>query len=403
MKKEGKMNKIVSTTVAFTIMLALILPVSALAAPQSIPNGPWIEPNQEVQLNALMSNEELEKTLYQIEGRAKGRMTVEVSGYSTTGLPIFLVKFGEADPSKMRVLVEGQIHGGEPLGAEASVELIKQLAASGNKDIDMILNELSIWIVPRLNVEGAAYEVDGKLVQRRQNSQTWTPGEWGLPSTAPAPWYYRSTPPPGYDINRDSNPDLNFVLSPANAALLPGASALPGFFVTPEARMMRNIYLEFQPDVFIDLHHRGTNLISAEDNSMCTLQIVAQVVRLGRTDYPLDPAVLAFSKQINAYVYLKLQEMGNSPFTGIQRYPDIDLPGTTLGSFTLNGSAIMLYEVRTARQKSNGMLTRQEIMGLMATLKGLADGSVDDVDPAIYDAIPPAGPSIGNPNLFDEF
>jgi hypothetical protein len=349
-----------------------------------------------------MSNEELEKTLYEIEGRAKGRMTVEIGGYSTTGLPIFLVKFGEADPSKIRVLIEGQIHGGEPLGAEASVELIKQLAASGNKDIDMILSELTIWIVPRLNVEGASYEQDGELVQRRQNSQEWTPGEWGLPASAPAPWYYRSRTPPGYDINRDSNPNLDFVLSSANAALLPGRSELPGFFVTPEARMMRDIYKEFQPDVFIDLHHRGTNLVSEEDNSMCTLQIIAQVVELGRTDYPLDPAVLALSKQINAYVYLKLLEMGNSPFTGIQRYPDVDLPGTTLGSFTLNGSAIMLYEVRTARQKSNGMLTRQEIMGLMETLKGLADGSVLDVDPAIYDSIPPAGPSIGNPNLFDE-
>ena len=261
-------------------------------------------------------------------------MTVEVGTYSTIGLPIFLVKFGEADSGKTKVLIEGQIHGGEPLGAEACVEVIKQLAASGNKDIDMVLNELTIWIVPRLNVEGAAYEVDGVLVQRRQNSQAWTPEEWGLPADAPAPWYYRSGTPPGYDINRDSNPDLDFVLGPVNADLLPGRPVDPGFFVTPEARMMRDIYKELQPDVFIDLHHRGTNLVSEEDNSMCTLQILAQVVKLGRDDYPLDPEVLDFSKQINAYVYLKLLEMGNSPFTGIQRYPDVDLPGTTLGSFT---------------------------------------------------------------------
>ena len=398
------MKRALAVTIALSLVLMLGLSVSANAAPQSIPNGPWVEDNQNVQLNALMSNEELEKTLYQIEGRAKGRMTVEVGTYSTIGLPIFVVKFGEVDSNsnKTRVLIEGQIHGGEPLGAEACVELIKQLAASGNKDIDMILNKLSIWIVPRLNVEGASYEVDGVLVQRRQNSQAWTPEEWGLPADAPAPWYYRSRTPPGYDINRDSNPDLDFLLGPGNASLLPGASALPGFFVTPEARMMRDIYKEFQPDVFIDLHHRGTNLVSEEDNSMCTLQILAQVVDLGRIDYPLDPAVLDFSKQINAYVYLKLLEMGNSPFTGIQRYPDVNLPGTTLGSFTLNGSAIMLYEVRSVGQKSNGLLTKQEIKGLMETFKGLADGSILDVDPAIYDAIPPAGPRIGNPNMFDE-
>jgi len=384
--------------VAVLAMLLMTL-VQAQAAPQSIPNGPWIQDQQTVKLEALTSMEELEKELFNIEARAKGRMEVEIAGYTTTGLPLYLVKFGEAEPEKIRVLIEGQIHGGEPLGAEASIEVIKQLASSGNPDIDEILDKLTIWIIPRINPEGGTYEVDGELVQRRQNSQPWTPEEWGLPADAPAPWYYRSRTPPGYDINRDSNPDLDFELGPANAHLLPGASALPGFFVTPEARTVRDTYKELQPDVFIDLHHRGTNLMSEEDNGMCTLQILAQVVDLGRVDYPLDPAVLDFSKQINAYVFQRLNEMGNSPFTNIQRYPHVNLPGTTLGAFSLNGSGIMLYEVRTAKQKSNGMLTKQVIIGLMETFKGLADGSIFDVDPADYDEIFPAGPRIGNPHF----
>jgi hypothetical protein len=386
---------------AVLAMLLMAL-VQAQAAPQSIPNGPWIQDTQTVKLEALTSMEELEKELFNIEARSKGRMEVEIAGYTTIGLPLYLVKFGEPDPDKIRVLIEGQIHGGEPLGAEASIEVIKQLASSGNPDIDMIREKLTIWIIPRLNPEGGTYEVDGELVQRRQNSQPWTPEEWGLPADAPAPWYYRSRTPPGYDINRDSNPDLDFVLGPANAYLLPGASALPGFFVTPEARTVRDAYKELQPDVFIDLHHRGTNLMSEEDNSMCTLQILAQVVDLGREDYPLDPAVLDFSKQINAYVFQRLNEMGESPFTNIQRYPDVNLPGTTLGTFSLNGSAIMLYEVRTAKQKSSGMLTKQVIIGLMETFKGLADGSIFYVDPADYDEILPAGPRIGNPHLIAE-
>jgi hypothetical protein len=94
--------------------------------------------------------------------------------------------------------------------------------------------------------------------------------------------------------------------------------------------------------------------------------------------------------------------MGESPFTNIQRYPDVNLPGTALGSFSLNGSAIMLYEVRTAKQKSSGMLTKQVIIGLMETLKGLADGSISIVDPADYDEILPNGPRIRNPHLFFE-
>ena len=149
--------------------------------------------------------------------------------------------------------------------------------------------------------------------------------------------------------------------------------------------------------MFIDLHHRGTNTISENDNQMCTLQVVAEVTA-GTPEYPLDPDVLRLSKQINAFVYQTLQAKGESPFGGITRYPDVELPGTALGSFTLNGSAIMLYEVRSVAQKSNGMLVRQSVLGITETLKGLADGSVYQVDPAIYDFIPPAGPRIDNPH-----
>lgn len=390
------------------VVLSVILTAGIVYAdPQSIPNGPWVQDQQTVKLEALTSMEELQKKLFNIYARSKGRMGVEIVGETTLGYPIYLVKFGKADDEdKIKVLIEGQIHGGEPLGAEACIEVIKQLAASGNKDVKEILEKLTIWIIPRLNPEGATYEEDGELVQRRTNEQDWTPSEWGLPEDAPPPWYqygqYGWWDPPGYDINRDSNPDLDFVLSPANAYLLPGNPALPGFFVTPENRTVRDVYKQLRPDVFIDLHHRGTNLMSEEDIGMCTLQILAQVVDLGRADYPLDPAVLDFSKQINAYVYQQLNEMGNSPFTNIQRYPDVNLPGTTLGAFSLNGSAIMLYELRTAKQKSNGMLTKQVIIGLMETFKGLADGSIHYVDPADYDEILPAGPRIGNPHLIAE-
>jgi hypothetical protein len=387
----------------FTLLVVGI----TFADPQSIPNGPWVQPEQTVKLEALTSMEELQKELFNIYARSKGRMAVEVAGETTWGYPIYLAKFGKADDEdKIKVLIEGQIHGGEPLGAEACLEVIKQLATSGNKEIKDILEKLTIWIIPRLNPEGATYEEDGELVQRRTNEQDWEPDEWGLDETAPPPWYqygqYGWWFPWGYDINRDSNPDLDFVLGPTTAHLLPGDSALPGFFVTPEGRTVRDVYKQLRPDVFIDLHHRGTNLMSEEDNSMCILQILAQVVDLGREDYPLDPDVLDFSKQINAYVYQRLNEMGNSPFTNIQRYPDVNLPGTTLGTFSLNGSAIMLYEVRTANQKSNGMLTKQVIIGLMETFKGLADGSILDVDPADYDEILPAGPRIGNPHLIAE-
>ncbi len=397
------MSKKIFLSVVFLVLLMLLVFTGTAFAqtddpPQSVPNGPWIQPDQKVKYERLMSNEELYKSLGQIEARSKGRMMLELAGYSGDGWPIYVAKFGDADAGKTRILIESQIHGGEPLGTEALVYLIQNLAMSNNPEILNILDKLTIWIIPRLNPDGAAHEVNGELRPRRQNHQTWTPGEWGLPDDAPAPWYYnRIITPPGYDINRDFSPDLDFILSSANADLLPGRSSDPGFFVTSEARAVRDIYKELQPDVFIDLHHRGSNTVSETDNSLCTLQVIAQVTE-GTPEYPLDPNVLALSKQINAYVYHLLNERGESPFGGITRYPDVELPGTALGSFTLNGSAIMLYEVRSAAQKSNGMLIKQSVVGLLETFKGLADGSVYDVDPDLYDQIPPAGPRISDPH-----
>lgn len=396
-------KKIFWGTCAVIMIMSFLFPGLAIAQtqdppPPSVPNGPWIEDDQEVKYERLMTNEELRKNLYNLQDRSKGRMKVEIAGYSAGGWPIFVAKFGQPDPNKIGVLIETQIHGGEPLGTEAALSIIQHLATSSSPEVLDILAKETVWFIPRLNMDGASHTVDGELRPRRQNHQDWTPTEWGLPADAPAPWYHSSRiTPPGYDINRDFTPDLNFVLGPNDANLLPGQSVDPGFFVTPEARASRDVYLALQPDVFIDHHHRGTNTVSENDNSLATLQVVGEVTQ-GTADYPLDPAVHDLSKQINAYVYQVLQSKGESPFGGITRYPDVELPGTALGSYTLNGSAIMLYEVRTVAQKSSGMLIRQSVLGLTETLKGLADGSIAQVDPALYYAIPPAGPRISNPN-----
>ncbi len=173
-------------TIALLASVLLAGPVLAQTEPppdppQSIPNGPWIQPNQEVKYERLMSNEELYDKLFEIEARSKGRMQVELAGYSGGGYPIYVVKFGEADPGKTRIMVESQIHGGEPLGTKSIVNMMQHLATSSNKDVLDILKKETIWFIPRLNPDGAAHTVDGELRPRRQNHLTWNPLEWGLP------------------------------------------------------------------------------------------------------------------------------------------------------------------------------------------------------------------------------
>ncbi|SDT62202.1 M14 family zinc carboxypeptidase [Jiangella sp. DSM 45060] len=375
---------------------------SAHADPQSKPNGPWLQPDQTVQKAALTANSDLGPKLASIAARSKGRMAVEVAGHSASGWPIHLARFGEPTAGKLPVLIQTQIHGGEPLGTEVVLHLMQTLATSSHPAVRDVLERLTIWFIPRLNMDGADFrDATGHLVQRRQNTQLWTPQEWGLDAAVPPPWYLpRSLLQPGrvsgYDINRDFHPDLTFRLAPGDEALLPGASELPGFFVTPEARTSAAVFQRLRPQVFIDHHHRGSNVESETDNTLTTLQVIGLVTE-GTPEFPLDPAVRDLSFRINVLVWDTLRSLGQSPFGGITRYPDVELPGTALGSYALNGAGIMLYETRSVAQKSMGMLIQQSLAGMGATIEALAAGSIDAVDPARYFDIPPAGPSIGNP------
>ncbi|BBO68139.1 hypothetical protein DSCA_20690 [Desulfosarcina alkanivorans] len=425
------MKKKVKLVLAISLIL-LFSSSTAMAQPQSIPNGPWLQPEQYVNLSSLFQPDTLNEKLHEIADQAvEGRMELELIG-SSAGFewPMYVVKFGSEDEDKAKILIDSQIHGNEPLGTEALVEMIKELATSNSSEVIEILDNVVVWVIPMLNRDGATiFERDTETyrgdAQTRQNVQDWTPEEWGLPNDCSAPWYHRDETTrgtPGYDINRDAHPHLFFDLDRLQDQHSPCVEnqnwgGQPGFYVTPEARALRNTFRELMPDVYINHHHRGSNVISEDDNRRVFLQIYAQFVPLDRVDTIIDDSVeysyslseesLELSKKVNALVYKKLQRgKGNSPFSTITKYPRVEdyyggegLPGTTLASFSMNGAAVMLYEVTAIGQKKNGMLIRQSYIGIWETLLGLANGDLYDVDPDVYDTIPEAGPRIGNPRL----
>ena len=104
------MNKKFLARLGLALVFFLILSPMAFAAPQSLPNGPWVEDEQNVSLQGIMTNEELYKKLEQIEHTSKGKMELEIVGYSDAingdlmeplGCPLYLCKFGEPDPTKI--------------------------------------------------------------------------------------------------------------------------------------------------------------------------------------------------------------------------------------------------------------------------------------------------------------
>jgi len=174
--------------------------------------------------------------------------------------------------------------------------------------------------------------------------------------------------------------------------------------------MVTKVFKELQPDVYIDIHHRGFNYLTEDDNRQVYIQVAAEVADpytdpLTGLFYSVDPVVLTLAKQVNAVGWLSLQ-LGDSAFGSIQKYPKVNLPGTTLGTFALNDTAIMLIEIagqtHTLGQKAAGRLTKTARDSVFAILEALADGSIHDVDPAIYDAIPESGYRISDPSTRDE-
>jgi Zinc carboxypeptidase len=435
------MKKISKVVIPTAMAISMVLSSTAFANPQSNPNGPYIENEQNISLSSYLSNEDLAKTLQKLEASSKGKMKLEVVGHSNhtqdgyktdveKGDPLYLVKFGDADPNKKRVLITTQIHGNEQIGTEAAIDIIQKLS-SGGQEVDEILDKVSIWIMPRINPEGSDNQYEGKWYPTRYTHQTWLPENIELPANTLAPWYYNADGSeraqnndgrvvygiPGYDQNRDYNPNLDFRVEDQNkdevAAFLNSRttnnSNYGGFYVTAEARTVTGVFKEFKPDVFVDVHHRGFNTVSDEDNRSVPVQFAA-VVADPYTDpftgkqYEVDEDVLKLGKQVNALSAEALQR-GNSHFGAVQKYPDVNLPGTALGAFALNDAAIMLVEIKgqsqTLGQKQAGMLKETVKVPLFEVFKGLADGSIHDVDTAIYDAIPESTNRISDPTTRD--
>ncbi|WP_070119550.1 M14 family zinc carboxypeptidase [Bacillus marinisedimentorum] len=454
------MNKFLKVAGPTTLALSLAFSSAAFANPQSKPNGPWVENEQNLSFSSFMTNEQLYKTLEKLERSSQGKMELEIAGYSNVyepdnywtdeekGDPIYLAKFGDNDPDKKKILITTQIHGNEQVGTEGAIDLMQKLAAGG-KEVEEILDKVSIWFLPRINPEGSMNQYEGEWYPARYTHQTWNPEALGLPADTLAPWYYNADGSeraqnnngrvvygiPGYDQNRDYNPNLDFRVSDYSAEEVAGAlndkdvwkqdengnwfeayngknsSDFGGYYVTAESRIVTDVFKQFEPDVFVDVHHRYFNTLSDDDNRQVSIQVAADVAGdytdpFSGKQYSVDEDVLTLGKQVNAVAHDSLQR-GFSSFGAIQKYPKVDLPGTALGAFALNDTSIMLIELKgqsqNLGQKQTGMLKSTVSVPIYEVARKLADGSIHEVDPAIYDNIPEGANSISDPTTREDF
>ena len=332
---------------------------------------------------------QLGTALDRIERTSRNPVDVRIIGKTARGRNLYAARVGSGD----RVMVvTSAIHGNEKTGTEALLHWLQHVGSSQTDETKTLLEGITFVAVPMINPDG------GEL-NRRQNDLPWSEVVTAFPQLAGAEpaWYY-SRNAGGFDLNRDFNPDLAYE---PRAQDLPGADALPGFFLAPESRALRKLYLELRDefgavDAYVDLHHMGPCEQIEGDGDYVTVTL--DYPPLGPEDsgkYDAWPLLDQDKSRRFAYAaYLGMREHaggGNadqSPFLGgIARYlhPQTrDLPGQARSSFALNGTGTVLFEVRGQSddfgQKKNGQLTAIVEAGVDGLAQRLADGSVDTLD-----------------------
>ncbi|WP_088009132.1 M14 family zinc carboxypeptidase [Indiicoccus explosivorum] len=350
-------------------------------------------------ISGFLSYEEMQKQLFQIEKTSKGVVEVDVAGQSFEGRDIYTARVGTGDKV---ILIQSEIHGNEKTGTIALLNLLKELS-NNSPESRAIREEITLVAMPMMNPDATAGD-------KRANSMTWADVVADFPQLAGAEpsWnYYTRTlqqydysENPGFDVNRDFNPDLDYV---PQAEDFPGQSSDPGWFITREAQTSRDVYTGLQEefgnvDVFIDLHHQGLYYVEGTDDPV-TLSLSGQFVPDPSTAEGEEYAEFAdtynydFSRQLNVAAYESLQSHGNSVFSNITLYQqDLDLPGTALATYALNGSGTVLFEVRgqthTLGHREKGKLVKAVERGLTGIIESVADGSVYELDPEVYETIP---------------
>ena len=324
---------------------ALTISSVAVAAPTfGVGEGPGYNGNETINTSILRTYDELASFL-KTQDAKQDAMELEVIGQSVKGRDLYLAKY-ISDPANPTILFLTQQHGNEQLTTEGALEFIKHL---GTGKTGNVLDGVNILVVPMLNPDGAMGDVDFSL------DDYIASGDRHLTR-------YNAV---GVDLNRDHVAK-----------------------VQPETQALHyNVMAKYNIDYMVDLHHQGTN--SERDGQLVSGSI------LHPTTPNVDPAVLEGSKRLGAVVFDAVDSTG---WGHLGKYS-----GGSAETISRNGIAVeygistLLFEMRgmsdheresaVLGQKSNGYLIKQTVTTLDASVRAIADGSINTADTSFWDTL----------------
>jgi hypothetical protein len=244
-------------------------------------------------------------------------------GRSLAGREIFQMEFGHGP---LKVFMWSQMHGDEPTATSALIDLFAYLRRNrGLAWVKSVEEKITLRAVPMLNPDGA------ELYQRR-NLQA-------------------------IDINRDARS-----------------------LSSPEGRLLKKLRDEWRPDIGFNLHNQGSRTSVGDTGKQATISLLAVVSDAAGTDTPGRVR----NKKLCAVM---VEALAPFIYGHIARYDDSFNPRAFGDLISQWGTPVILIETGALKDMSGHDLAGLNFVALAAALRALADKSVDEANPAVYDAL----------------
>ncbi|RRO14274.1 peptidase M14 [Saccharopolyspora rhizosphaerae] len=288
------------------------------------------------------STEELARKLFDLQLRSRGEVRVKPIGASNQGRPVWSARVGHGPT---RLLYVTQQHGDEPLGTPAAVEFLREVGVGNDPHQRWLRDQVTVDVVVRANPDGHEHDW-------RYNYDPDAEPEFGEAGK-------------GYDINRYHDPAVAPEDNPAT-----------------EAGLIQRHHADFQPQVSVDYHMQGRYV--GDDGREITASLM----------WPTHPDVaegpLNLAKQVSVVARTAMDEGG----ANVSQYPGGDYQGIARNAYGLLGGGSVLIELSDMGAEHEQFQISSALASMHAIANAAADGSVNDVDPAEADAIPPRGEPI---------
>jgi predicted deacylase len=369
--KQPRKNRCLAVLITVGLVAAILQVAPVAAEPQSWPNGPWVVPQQEESLAAIHDYDQLVATLQNIARASQGAAEFGYAPYPAKGSGR-LVPYVTIGSGPVKMIVIAQQHGNEYMPSNGAIALIRDLSSNA-KEAQFIRDELTVIIVPRVNIDGFDATTTGEPWRYNVDPDVCP--------TGPCPPYYSRNR--GYDINRYHPYLTDYPLDNPNTPAPDDENPVP------ESLNVRALYdgAGGADDVAVvfDLHGQGTPLDANRDlvtGSTLWPTATPTAEELGIEDQFDD--VVYFSKQVVSTLLNAMDKIAHANFS---RYNGGSQPGISRNAYGLLGSASILMEHRVVGQKAGGYMADIPRRAVMAVIEALADGSLYNTDIARAEAL----------------